>query len=103
MARTLANIRADIQRLETMLRSGNVKRRTPLRHALRSEIEHLRQVEKERVEARTARRAERHTELDENEALITTVREETDLSPYLRNKLDDWGVILVRKRKEIDE
>jgi hypothetical protein len=103
MARTVADIRADRKRLETLLRGDTLKRRTPLRHTIRSEVEALKQAEDDRMEARAARRATRHTEIDSNEAALAALREDTSLSPYLRNKLDDWGARLAKKREVIDE
>jgi hypothetical protein len=101
MARTIADITADIQRLERMIQEHNIKR-SPLANIVYEELIELQNTREERREKRAERRAERHAEIDTDETTLATIQAETDMSQYLLNKVDQWDEKLARERTEID-
>ena len=101
MARTIADITADIERLGRILRDHAIKA-TPLADLILHERIRLSNRREERREKRAERRAERHAEIDADEDTLCLLLEEPDISPYLKRQMEDWEEQLVGSRGEID-
>ncbi len=101
MARTIADISADITRLEEMIRDHSVKH-APLFEVAHAELVDLIITRQDRMDKRAERRAERHAEIDGSDATLAVIKRERDVSPYLKRQIDLWEKELGALRGEID-
>jgi hypothetical protein len=99
MARTVADIQADIDKLTAML--GERYKRTKLTNLIENEIQDLEGAKHTRLEARAERRAERVAVLDSDISRVDAMLLEPDTSQYVIRKLELMKErLLVRRSKE---
>jgi hypothetical protein len=101
MARSIAQLREDLQRLNRIVREHSLQR-SPLAHIAHDEHILLADKLQNRLEKRAERKAERHAELDTDDATLAIIQQETDMSVPLKAAVDLWDEALAAVREEVD-
>jgi hypothetical protein len=101
MARSIAQLREDLQRLNRILREHSLQS-SPLAQIAHDEHVILHTKLRDRLEKRAERKAERHTELDTDDATLAVIQQETDMSVPLKAAVDLWDERLAEAREEVD-
>jgi hypothetical protein len=101
MARSIAQLREDLQRLNRIMREHSLQN-SPLAHIAHDEHVVLHTKLKDRLERRAERKAERHAELDTDDDTLAVIQQEEDMSVPLKAAVDLWDEALAEKRAEVD-